>query len=188
MREAIGAVLLLLAMAAVSPVAASAGDLVKQNCDRLSFTVGKAADAKQVECFKARQSDVPSEGSQGATADYEVMVADSGSHLFRVDTGKAERNTYFHKSHIETMLSYFTELEELERAGDEPDFHDFELVRFQARLWKQPVDCIGFLQYGGPSLGQTGSHGARSFVVGYDCWRSRTPNRSDIEDLLTSIH
>jgi hypothetical protein len=187
MREAIGAVLLLLAMAAVSPSAALAGDLVKQSCDRLSFRVGKAADVKQVECFTARQSDAPSDGPQGATADYDVMVADSGSHVFRVDAGKAEPNTYFHKNHIETMLSYFTELEEFERVGDEPEFDDFELVRFQARLWKKAVDCIGFLQYGDPSIGQTGARGAKSFMVGYDCWRNRTPNRSDIEGLLTSI-
>jgi hypothetical protein len=171
----------------VSTGAARAGDMIKANCGGLSFKVGMASGAREIQCFTAQQSDAPSDGAQGATADYETLVADHGSHLYRVDIGKAARNTYFHKNHIETMLAYFTELKEFERVGDEDDFEEFELVRFKANLFEKPVDCVGFLQYGGPSLTQSGPSGARSFVVGYDCWRNRTPKRSDIEDLLTSI-
>src|SRR5258705_8321912 len=144
MQRCLGAALLALTIAAAPD--ASAANLEKVDCSRLNFTVGTASAADWKECYRLHHSEANSgEGPDGPQADFQAMVADVSTHVLHINTGKAGRNAYFHKDSIESMLKEFDELEKLGELSEEPKFGDYELVRFQADLWKTSTDCVGFL-------------------------------------------
>lgn len=187
MQRCLGAALLALAFAGASD--ASAASMEKVDCSRLSFTIATVSDADWTECYRLHHSEANSgEGADGPQADFQAIVADVKTHVLHIDTGKAGKGSYFHKDSIESMLKEFDELEKLGELSEEPEFGNYELVRFQASLWKASTDCVGFLKYGRAPITQGGSApGASSYIVGYDCWRNGVPDRAAIEALLKSI-
>ena len=184
MRKIIGAALLALLLVAASDV--SATPLEKVDCKRLSITVSTASDADWTECYRAKQRE-PGERADEVQADYQIMMADLRTHVLLIQTGKAGRNSYFFKDSIEARMKEYDELENRSDFTDESEFEDYELVRFQADLWKKPADCIGFLKYTHATYTQGGGGGAGSYTLGYDCWRNGAPDRATIEALLKSI-
>jgi hypothetical protein len=184
MRKIMGVALLALLLAAASDV--SADPLEKVDCKRLTIALPVASDADWVECYRAHHSQV-SEWPDGVKADYQVLLADIRTHVLHIETGKAGRNTYFFKDSLKSRLKEFDELEKMSELTEEPEFGDYELVRFQSNLWKKQTDCIGFLKYTHATYTQGGGAGAGSYVVGYDCWRDGEPDRAAIESMLDSI-
>jgi hypothetical protein len=183
-QRVLGAALLALALAA-APDARAAG-MEKVDCSRLTIAVPMAADADWTECYRVHHSET-SEWPDGIRADYQVLLADIRTHVLHIETGKAGTNTYFFKESIKSRLKEFDELEKMSELSEEPEFGDYELVRFQSNLWKASTDCIGFMKYTHASYTQGGGAGAGSYVVGYDCGRDGVPDRAAIEALLESI-
>jgi len=184
LRGIVGAALLT-ATLAVAPDAFAA-QLQKVDCKRLTLTISAVSDADWTECYQAHESRT-SEWPNGIQADYQVLLADIRTHVLHIETGKAGANSYFFKHSIQARLKEFDELEKMSDLTEEPEFGDYELVRFQSKLWKAPTDCIGFLKYTHASYTQGGGGGAGSYIVGYDCWRDGAPDRAAIEAMLGSI-
>ncbi|HWA44469.1 MAG TPA: hypothetical protein VHA10_14740 [Hypericibacter adhaerens] len=184
MHRALGAALLLLVLAASSE--ALAAPLEKVDCKQLNIAPLIAPDADWVECYRAHEAR-PGNSINGIVADYQVLMADARTHVVHIQTGKSGPNTYFFKDSIESRLKGFDELEKVSEFAGEPEFGDYEMVRFQSNLWKVATDCIGFLKYTHASYTQGGGGGAGSYIVGYDCWRGTAPDRAAVEAMLGSI-
>jgi hypothetical protein len=184
MRGVIGAALLVGTLA-VAPDAFAA-QLQKVDCKRLSLTIGAVSEADWTECYQAHESR-PGDWSTGIQADYQVLVADIRTHVLHIETGKAGANTYFFRDSLKSRLKEFDELEKMGELTEEPEFGDYQLARFQSKLWQVSTDCIGFLKYTRASYTQGGGSGAGSYLVGYDCWREGAPDRAAIEAMLGSI-
>jgi hypothetical protein len=183
-RKVFGAALLALLL--VLARNADAAPLEKVDCRYISITVPAVSDADWTECYRAKQRE-QGERAEGLQADYQIMLSDLRSHVLLIETGKAGGSTYFFKNSIQSMMKDFDELEDRSDFVDEPEFEDYELVRFQSELWKKPTDCVGFLKYTHASYTQGGGAGAGSYTVGYDCWRDGRPDRATIEAMLKSI-
>jgi hypothetical protein len=166
----------------------AAGD-EKVDCSRLSLEFPPAAQADWTECYKLHDSGVPEgEGAEGLSVDFEIIVTDLKSHVVRLVSGDTGQNTYFQKRPVSQIIKEFDELEDIAGTESEEGFKRYQIIRFSAHLWKAPVNCIGFVKYGGGAIGQGGSAmGAGTLLAGYDCWRSGAPDRSQIEATLGAI-
>ena len=162
--------------------AAQAAD--KVDCSRLDLKFSPADKAVWAECYAHHYS----KGEEEANADAESLIADIGTHVVHLTSVVAGRNTYFDKVPVSRKLGAYDELEDMTDVATEPGYDRYQIVRFRASLWKTETDCIGFLKYGGATIGQGGtSYGARSYLAGYDCWRNGAPDRAQIEATLDAI-
>jgi hypothetical protein len=182
--------ILMLELVAAAPLPVLAASAEKVDCSRLSFSYAPAKDAEWTECYRFNRSEAPSDGVEGLKAEFQDMLADIGTHVVHINTGKAGRNTYFRRESIRTMVEDFDELDKTQDWDDDvDDYGDYKLIRFHATLWKVAADCIGFAKYGAAHISPTGgSHGFSKYMVGYDCWRNGVPDRAKIEASLSAIH
>jgi hypothetical protein len=183
-RKLIGAALLALLLAPAS--GASAAALEKADCKRMTLTLRMEPDADWAECYRAHQSE-QGERADGITASFEVILADLRTHVLHIEAGKAGHTSYFFKDSLQSQLKEFEEIEDRSDFVEDDEFEDYDLVRFQAQLWKKRTDCVGFLKYTHATYTQGGGAGAGAYVVGYDCWRDGAPDRATVEAFLKSI-
>jgi hypothetical protein len=115
------------------------------------------------------------------------MMSDLRTHVVHIEAGKAGPTSYFFKDSIESQLKEFDEIEDRSDFVEDGEFEDYDLVRFQAQLWKKKTDCVGFLKYTHATYTQGGGAGAGTYIVGYDCWRNGAPDRATVEAFLKSI-
>jgi len=160
----------------------------KVDCSKLSLKFGPSAQADWTECYRFHDADTPDgEGAESRSADFKVLLADLKSHVVHLVSGDTGQNTYFTKEPASQIVKEFDELERIANTEGEDGFKRYQIVRFQASLWKTPVNCIGFVKYGGGAIGQGGGMGAATLLAGYDCWRDTPPDRSQIEATLAAI-
>jgi len=161
----------------------------KVNCSKLNLEFAPAAQADWTECYRFHDADAPDgEGAESRSADYEVLLADLKSHVVHLVSADTGQNTYFTKDPASHVIKEFDELERISNTESEEGFKRYQIVRFQASLWKTPVNCFGFVKYGGGAIGQSGGGmGAATLLAGYDCWRNATPDRAQIEATLAAI-
>lgn len=184
MRKLIGGAVLVLLLGPAP--GASAATLEKIDCKRSTLTLLMEPDADWAECYRARQSE-QGERPDGLSADFQVVMADLRTHVVHIEAGKAGRTSYFFKDSIESQLKGFDEIEDRSDFVEDDEFEDYDLVRFQTQLWKQRMECVGFLKYTHATYTQGGGAGAGAYIVGYDCWRDGTPDRATVETFLKSI-
>lgn len=161
----------------------------KVDCSRLSLEFPPAAQADWSECYSFHDSDTHSgEGAESRSADFEILVADLKSHVVHLVSGDTGPNTYFIKEPASSVIRNFDELEKISDTASEEGFKRYQIIRFQASLWKTSVNCVGFVKYGGRAISQGGgSQGAGTKLFGYDCWRGAAPDRTQIETTLSAI-
>jgi hypothetical protein len=161
----------------------------KVDCSRLSLEFPPAAHAEWSECYRIHKGEAPDGvGAESLSVDYEIILADLKSHVVHLVSGDTGPNTYFNKQPVSHVLGDFDELEDVAGSETEEGFKRYQIVRFRASLWKAPVNCIGFVKYGGGAIGQAGSAmGAGTMLAGYDCWRGGPPDRTQIEATLSDI-
>lgn len=177
------------AMALFCAPDAHASSRDKVDCSRLSLEFPPAAQADWTECYKVHDGDTPDgAGAEGGAVDFEFLLADIKSHVVRLVSGDTGPNTYFEKRPASQIIKEFDELEGIAGTESDQGFKRYQIIRFQAILWKTPVNCVGFVKYGGGAIGQAGSAmGAGTLLAGYDCWRNGAPDRSQIEATLSAI-
>jgi hypothetical protein len=161
----------------------------KVDCSRLSLEFEPIAQADWSECYRLHHGGPASgTGAESRSADYEIILADLKTHVVHLVSGDSGPNTYFEKQPVSHAIKDFDELEDIADTQSEEKFQRYQIIRFQASLWKTPVHCVGFVKYGGGAITQGGlGLGAGTFLEGYDCWRDRPPNRSQIEATLSAI-
>jgi hypothetical protein len=184
MRKLIGAAFLALLLGSAS--GACAATLEKIDCKRMTLTFRTQPDPDWTECYRARQSG-QGERAGDLSANFEVMMSDLRTHVVHIEAGKAGPTSYFFKDSIESQLKEFDEIEDRSDFVEDGEFEDYDLVRFQAQLWKKKTDCVGFLKYTHATYTQGGGAGAGTYIVGYDCWRNGAPDRATVEAFLKSI-
>jgi hypothetical protein len=169
--------------------AANAYALDKVDCSRLSLEFEQIAQADWSECYRLHKGEAPEgEGAESLSVDYEIILADLKSHVVHLVHGDTGQNTYFNKQPVSQIIRGFDELEDIADTQSEEKFKRYQILRFRASLWKAPVNCIGFVKYGGGAIGQAGSAmGAGTLLQGYDCWRNGPPDRAQIEATLSAI-
>jgi hypothetical protein len=161
----------------------------KVDCSRLSLEFEPLAQADWSECYRWHRGEAPDgEGAEGISVDFEVIVADMKSHVVHLVSGDTGQNTYFNKQPVSQIIRDFDELEDIANTEPQEKFKRYQILSFEASLWKTPVHCVGFVKYGGGAIGQSGSAmGAGTLLEGYDCWRNGPPDRSQVEATLTGI-
>jgi hypothetical protein len=169
--------------------AANAYALDKVDCSRLSLEFEQIAQADWSECYRLHRGEAPDgEGAESRSADFQIILADFKTHVVHLVHGDTGTNTYFVKQPASQAIKDFDELENIADTQPEEKFKRYQIIRFQASLWKAPVHCIGFVKYGGGAITQGGkSMGAGVFLEGYDCWRDGPPDRSQIEATIGAI-
>ena len=185
MRGKCGASLAALAVL-LGASAAAADD--KVDCSKLSLEFAPAAQADWTECFRFHNAKAPGDGAESLSSDFEVILTDLKTHVVRLVSADAGPNTYFLKRPASQVIREFDELDRISGTESEEGFKRYQVIRFTASLWQMPVNCFGFVKYGGAAIGQGGtSAGAATFLSGYDCWREGTPDRTQIEATLSAI-
>jgi hypothetical protein len=161
----------------------------KVDCSRISLEYESSEPAEWSECYRLHKADAPDgEGAESMAVDYEIFVADFKLHTVHLVFGDTGANTYFIKQPASAAIGDFDELEGVTGTESEEKFKRYQIIRFQASLWKTPVHCIGFVKYGGGAITQGGKGmGAATLLEGYDCWRNGAPDRSQIEASLSAI-
>ncbi|QEX17878.1 hypothetical protein FRZ44_31810 [Hypericibacter terrae] len=185
MRKIGSAVLLVLSV--LLPSAATQAAAEKVDCSRLDLQFSPHDKIDRIECKVIHWSD-PDDGAEGATAEFEILTADMGTHVARLSSVVAGKNTYFDKMPVSSKLRNWKELEGFTVVGTEPEFRRYQVIRFSASISETPMSCVGFMKYMGGAIGQTGSAiGAKGYLAGYDCWRDGPPDRAQIEATLDAI-
>lgn len=165
---------------------ASAG---KAKCDDLYIGFDGAAAADWIECYSTESFEGASEGGPGHTARYEDILIGQGSHIIRISSGEAIEATYFVRQPPRALMDDMTELTDKRNWKPLESSSDYQLIGFSAKLWDDPVDCIGFVKYGAGKIGVRGNtEGVSSLLGGYDCWyEPPAPNAAEIEAFLEMI-
>lgn len=177
----------LIALSMLLPGTGAQAAAEKVECSRLDLQFSPADRIDRIECKVIHWSD-PDDDAEGASAEYEILTADMGTHVARLSSVVAGKNTYFDKMPVSSKLRNWKELEGFTVVGTESEYRRYQIIRFNASISETAMSCVGFMKYMGGAIGQTGSAiGAKGYLAGYDCWRDGAPDRAQIEATLDAI-
>lgn len=158
-------------------------------CGKLEFSFAPAQDADEAYCYRFTYSDPSGDGLGEHSAAYEHMVVYQGGEVIRITAGRSITRVYFSRKSLRSYVKDFDELSDIGSWSNEPDYEDFEVSRFAAKLDDEPAVCYAFLAFGSNTIDVRGSvAGPGSFMVGYDCqFGTGELSRSLIERTLAEI-